>query len=157
MKEIPNFPGYFATSSGGIYSLKSKRHMRPKTNRNGYLELVLRQNGKSVTCRVHRLVAAAFHGVSEMQVNHIDGCKEHNNPENLEYVTANENKRHASEVLKRGHKPVALELDGEIWFWESHKACIKDTGLSQQEVSSLATGKRKSAKGWRSPTMFNQM
>lgn len=52
-----------------------------------------------------------------------------------------------------GHRLVALERDDELWVWKSYKACVKHTGLSLQEVSSLVAGKRKSAKGWRSPYM----
>lgn len=55
---------------------------------------------------VHELVAAAFIGPRPAghQINHIDGNKQNNRVENLEYVTHAENGRHASEIglMRRG-------------------------------------------------------
>lgn len=53
------------------------------------------KNGKSNTKRVHRLVASAFLGESDLQVDHIDGNKLNNRLDNLEYVTPQENTNRA--------------------------------------------------------------
>jgi hypothetical protein len=47
------------------------------------------------------LVAAAFIGPCPpgYEVNHRDGHKDHNKPENLEYCTSSEHKQHAFDVL----------------------------------------------------------
>lgn len=54
-------------------------------------------DGKRYNRRVHKLVADAFlQNPDQMQqVNHIDGNKENNRFDNLEYFTAKENMRHA--------------------------------------------------------------
>ena len=47
---------------------------------------------------VHRIVCRAWHGpppTPKHQVNHIDGDKTNNHPENLEWVTQTENMKHA--------------------------------------------------------------
>lgn len=46
---------------------------------------------KKKTIKVHKLVANAFLGKSNLQVDHIDGNKLNNKLNNLEYVTPKEN------------------------------------------------------------------
>lgn len=55
----------------------------------------LSKNGKGNTKRVHRLVANAFLGESNLQIDHIDGNKQNNRLDNLEYVTPKENTNRA--------------------------------------------------------------
>lgn len=68
---------------------------------------------------LHRLVAAAFIGEcpERIQVNHKNGKKLDNRPENLEYVTAQANMLHRSRVLgkcRRGDHPSAKLTEGDI-------------------------------------------
>ena len=66
----------------------------------GYRTVVLADGEKKKTFRVHRLVAAAFLGGDQpdMQVNHIDGNKWNNSAENLEWCTDEQNKEHARRI-----------------------------------------------------------
>ena len=79
-----------------------------KTRRNnlGYVKVTLYKPGKpdkwgnypgKKTESVHRLVAMAFNGPipAKLEVNHKNGVKHDNRPENLEYVTHRENMLHA--------------------------------------------------------------
>lgn len=61
----------------------------------GYMTVNLSKNGKLNTKRVHRLVAEAFLGKSNLQVDHIDGNKQNNRLDNIEYVTPKENTNRA--------------------------------------------------------------
>ena len=54
----------------------------------------VRDDGKFFYYRKHRLIAWAFLGKNDLQVNHIDGDILNNNLSNLEYVTAMENQSH---------------------------------------------------------------
>ena len=64
----------------------------------------------------HRLVWWFFHGpiADEMEVNHVNGVKNDNRPENLEIVTPSENVRHAIRVLgtHRGERSSRAKLTG---------------------------------------------
>lgn len=108
-KPAVGFVGLYECSNRGrIRSVMKKRGtspnkiLKPYKMLNGYLQVSLRRDGKYVKCYVHRLVASAFQGESNLDVNHINGRKHDNRPENLEYVTPRENMIHSREVLGIG-------------------------------------------------------
>lgn len=95
--------GYGVSTEGHIISFKRNEPylMKPYKNGQGYLQVRLYNNGKSTQVLVHRLVAATFIENScgeSNQVNHINGVKDDNNVENLEWVTQSENMKHAYEI-----------------------------------------------------------
>lgn len=63
----------------------------------GYLKLTLTKNGRQQQFYVHRLVARAFAPNPDNlpQINHIDGDKENNHINNLEWCNSADNMRHA--------------------------------------------------------------
>ena len=76
--------------------------LRPKINRNGYVECQLWNENKAHTRSVHRMVAEAFLGVKDgLEVNHLDGVKTNNKLTNIEWVTRSENHTHAYRKLGR--------------------------------------------------------
>jgi hypothetical protein len=65
----------------------------------GYLSLCLYREGCRSYELIHRIVAKAFLGPcppGKREINHLDGNKSNNRPENLEWVTPKEQQRHAS-------------------------------------------------------------
>lgn len=70
----------------------------PLRHQRGYLQVTLSRDNHINLYRVHRLVAAAFIGPcpAGKQVNHRNGIKTDNRPENLEYLTNLENAQHAT-------------------------------------------------------------
>lgn len=77
---------------------ESKVPIKINKDRNGYLKCDLIQyGGKRKGCLLHRLVAQTFipnpNGYKE--INHIDGNKENNNINNLEWCSRSYNIRHA--------------------------------------------------------------
>lgn len=102
MRKVPTLDHVYASADGIIYSDKPSnrwgreaRALTPGDNGRGYLRVMC---AGRLHC-VHRLVAVAFLGPvpAGKEVNHKDGDKLNNRPENLEYVTRSENMRHAHE------------------------------------------------------------
>lgn len=80
-------------------SMKTSPGRQLKLNKHqlGYLRVDLSKDGKSKHNLAHRLVAEAFipNPDNKKAVNHIDGDKENNRVENLEWCTYKENTQHA--------------------------------------------------------------
>lgn len=72
---------------------------------NGYYYVNLRQEGKTKLAYAHRIIAETFvdNHENKEQVNHINGNKQDNRIENLEWVTPQENAQHS---IKYGLTPV---------------------------------------------------
>lgn len=127
-----------------------------KSNR-GYLQVCLTKNGKSKTFLVHRLVAKTFieNVCNKSQVNHIDGNKENNSVNNLEWCTSSENNKHAfilglnkSQNIRKVNQ---YDKNGNfIKQWN----CITDffrknnINLKSSNITNCCKGRRKTAYGY---------
>jgi len=109
---------YSRTRGGKTQELSAsfpERTLAPYTTKGGYLEVAATKNGKRIKHTLHRLVAMAFvSGYSDgLTVNHIDGDKANNRPENLEWVSLARNSEHQWEtglVDLRGEKQPGSKL-----------------------------------------------
>lgn len=83
---------YRVTENGDIISMDYKRtgvpkKLTPQRNVYGYATVKLMTDGKSITYKIHRLVAMAFipNPDNLPHINHKDENKLNNNPNNLEW------------------------------------------------------------------------
>lgn len=142
MKTIPFFEGYEFYNNGMIYSKVAGRVLTGSNNPDGYISICFKEH----TYKFHRLMCIAFHPIEgknkyddykELQVNHKDGNKQNNQPDNLEWVNQSENITHAVyniEGNKKGRKISQYEYNierNEIGnkietFWKFSRFIAKD-------------------------------
>lgn len=120
-KDIAGYEGLYQVSNlGRIKSIgrhtrnryglmwKPGRVLNAAKDNKGYLTVVLCDNKKRHTFKVHKIVATTFilNPERKPQVNHIDGNKQNNRVDNLEWCSQSENMSHAWEtgLQKRTHK-----------------------------------------------------
>ncbi len=90
-----------------------------KTN-DGYFYVEICVNYKRGTKKVHRIVAESFHGMQINKcVNHIDGNKENNYINNLEWVSTRENMAHRSLMKKKTSKYTNITWDKKKLKWRA--------------------------------------
>jgi len=169
-KDVKGYEGLYQVSNlGRVKSLErtvtakngSKRTIRqrilkPKTERNGYLRVILcKGNGKKKTLKVHRLVCEAFHENPENKpcVNHIDENKANNTASNLEWCSYKENNNHGTRNERRAKaqsKTVGqYTRDGKlIKVWQSTNEVERQLGFEHSAISAVARGNRKTAYGY---------
>lgn len=165
-KSILKYPDYEVSSLGKIRSLKHGKIRvlkqvsvvdKRRSSESHYISVKLYTKGSYRRFLAHRLVAEAFliNSLSLPEVNHKDGIKNHNYIENLEWVTQQENSKHAfysglSRFIKnrgRSLSPLAKLTEKEIMeIRELPKCCQKEIGdrygVSQASISLIQNGKR---------------
>tara|TARA_R110000787_G_scaffold5686_3_gene20509 strand:- start:14 stop:520 length:507 start_codon:yes stop_codon:yes gene_type:complete len=108
-KEIEGFEGRYSVSNLGrvkSFARNPEIILKGRTTKYGYKEVGLCNKGDVKSILVHRLVATAFIEKSgdNIIVNHLDGNKQNNNVNNLEWCTYKENSAHAYKMQLKSHK-----------------------------------------------------
>lgn len=139
---------YSVSNMGKIRNDKTGKILGKGLDKDGYCLTAIPYDGKFKTQKVHRLVAAYFisNPLNLPQVNHINGVKTDNRVENLEWVTALDNLRHAYKNGLHVIKPVYMLNDKKqiIKEFESTREAGKEVGVTNASISSAAREGHKS-------------
>lgn len=160
---IDNFPSYMIYDDGRIESYRGTgckpqaqvvaKLLKPTIDHRGYHYVTLCNENCRKRFFVHKLVASSFisNPLNLPQVNHIDGNKNNNKADNLEWCTNQSNHDHARATglydsqLKsyvfmhpRGFR---VDVNGLSSFCKAH-------GLNPSHMSAVASGKLSQHKGW---------
>ena len=146
---------YRISTNGNVFSLIYNKMLSPFNCGYGYLNVGLRNNGKTKLFRIHRLVAEAFikNPNSYPEVNHIDEDKRNNRVDNLEWCNRKYNENYGTKNKKRSvamSKPVVqLTTDGSFVKKYSSQLEAERTGaFSGAAISACCHGRYKTHKGY---------
>lgn len=114
-KILNGFEELYQINNLGNIRNKKGNIIKSYPNKQNYLRVSLRKNDKQKTYLVHRLVALTFmpNPENKPQVNHINGIKDDNRIENLEWCTQSDNNKHAWEqglkIVTKKHSNASKE------------------------------------------------
>ena len=171
-KDVVGYEGYYKVSNiGNVISLERKcehatvgeyilksKVMSQELTKDGYVRVSLSKKGRIKT-QIHRVVAEAFipNPENKPEVNHINGAKNDNRVENLEWCTRSENVRHAFKTgltlyhkgenshrskiteeqareIKYGHKGVLQKDIAEMYGLSRAAVCLIRKGWNWKHI-----------------------
>ena len=154
-RDIAGYKGLYQVSNlGNVKSLNynrtgKERVLKPKTNRNGYLQVVLSKDNKQKFFYVHRLVALHFipNTNNLPEVNHIDENKSNNCVTNLEWCSSKYNNTYNDRQKRIGEKksiPVVqldLATNKAVNVYPSAHEAERLGGFSSSNITSCCKNK----------------
>ena len=162
-KEIESLDGKILVSNRGRIksNLRGGIILKSQLDAKGYHRVRITVNGEKRTLKIHREVAKAFlpNPCDLPQVNHIDGNKNNNSADNLEWVTNRDNALHAranglwdsviegarAENEKRKRPVVATNGAESIEFESVSEA---ERYFDSRHIVDVLKGRRARCKGW---------
>jgi len=159
--KVKGFDNYIIDTEGNIYSLLTKKYLKPRIDDKGYLYTELCKDGKRYGKKVHRLVAETFipNPNNLPEVNHKDENKQNPCIENLEWCTSKYNsnygtrkERVGSSIRNSKNKKrksiIQFDLSGNIVREYDTIERVKDYGFCQPNVISVLKGRRNQTSGY---------
>lgn len=148
-REHPRYSGVYISRDGEAVSYKSGKpyQLRKIIEPTGYISYSV---GHAVTEFAHRLVAETYipNPHSKLTVNHIDGDRQNNSVDNLEWNTYSENIRHSySSGFNHSHLRKVRVMETDMVF-ESVRDCATAMNIDARRISDCLNGRCDNYKGY---------
>ena len=150
-----NFTKYEVFDDGRIWSYKTKRFLKPQTEKNGYQQVILYDNeGNGKWYMVHRVVWEAVTSSpipDGYEINHISEAKDENFFENLQLISHKDNCNFGTRnkrIAKKRSKQVGAFKDGELIMTFASTNEAERNGFNHSAVSRCCNGKLPHYKGY---------
>ena len=152
-KDVKGYNDLYEVSNLGVIRNKLTKHqLSVKVDKWGYAIVRLADNGTSKQCRAHRIVAITFldNPLKKPEVNHVDCNKLNNSVENLEWVTGEENRKHAIKNGLMVCKSIVgtSKATGERTVFNSIGEAIRKTKEPEPSVYSCLRGTQRSTRNY---------
>lgn len=157
-KDVPFDSNYKVSNYGRIFSKRTNKILKGELTEKGYIRVALTEHKRYL---VHCIVARTFipNPENKPQVNHIDGNKQNNYVDNLEWCTQSENMCHALKtglkIMPKGkdvyNARVIYQYDKNnnlIKRWECMSTASQTLKISQRDIVRVCKGKRKTCGGY---------
>lgn len=139
----------YVTVKGRGKRLVKGRILKQYLQKNGYMFVNFKVNGKQINLLIHRMVAITFipSPNNYLEVNHIDNDPTNNAISNLEWCTRKYNedckkKFGTSQAELFGHPVFVVDLKiGKILRFESQHEAARQLGVGQGNINSVIKGK----------------
>ena len=136
-KQIEEFPDYFISNQGRLYSTKTNRFIGNVNKKTGYKSATLSRGRKSDTLYIHHLVMKYFGEPKpqpDFEIDHKDKNKLDNDVENLRWLSHEENLKNRNEY-KKDRKKRLTKREIEIFnrWYICHRSDLLN--LSNEKVA----------------------
>ena len=160
-KPVNEYPKYYVSNCGRVYSTKSKRFIGSVNRKLGYITVSLTKGSKTKTTYIHALVMGHFGPQKpdgEFEIDHKDRNKKNNNITNLAWVSHQENLMNRNEYTKDRKKRLGKhEIDAFNRWYILNRGKLMDLSnealakkfLEEKEISIHAITVRNNRDNWR--------
>lgn len=144
---------YSVDHNGNVFN-KEGHTMKPSYTHDGYQRVRLQRGCPRKMYRVHRIVCESFYGLNAEKpvVNHLNGIRDDNRLENLEWCTTKDNNTDVNAPVNKrkfGESIYKYTLKGELLaIYKTYKEASISCGVSANNISRACRGFTKSSGGY---------